>query len=141
MLVNVFFPPSTCGEMLDSALHLVALAIGLHRVHRVVVGGPRLEAVHTHAENGIGMARVQPDWRLRRLAEVREIGTVTHDSKMLRRTAWIVTCPSDDGRVVVSRFELWPLGDPDARSFFSSRTLLRGCWGGVEQASDDNRYR
>src|SRR5882672_10412955 len=100
MLVNVFFPPSTCGKMLDSALHLVALAIGLHRVHRVVVGCPRLEAVHAYAENGIGMARIQPDRRLRRLAQVREIRSVTHNSIMLRRTPRVVTCPSDDGRVV-----------------------------------------
>jgi hypothetical protein len=53
--------------MLDSTLHPVAFAIGFHRVNRVVVGCPRLEAVHAHAENGIGMARVQPDWRFRRV--------------------------------------------------------------------------
>src|SRR5713226_3669589 len=120
--------PSTCSEMLDSALHPIVLAIGFHRVDRVVVGCTRIETVHAHAENGIGMARVQPYWRLRRLAQVRGIRTVTHDSIMLRRTPRIVTCPSDNCRVVVSRFELWPLRDPDARSFFSSRTLLRGCW-------------
>src|SRR3989454_11613041 len=108
--------------MLNGALYPIVLAIGFHRIDRVVVGCPRLEAVHAHAENGIGMARVQPDWRLHRLARVREIRTVTHDSIMLRRTPRIVTCPSDNGRIVVSRFELWPLRDPDARSLFSSRT-------------------
>ena len=53
--------------MLDGAFHPVACAIGFHRVNRVVVGCPRLEAIHAHAENGIGMARIQPDWRFRRL--------------------------------------------------------------------------
>jgi len=33
------------------------------------------------------MARVQPDWRLHRLAQVREIRTVTHDSIMLMKMA------------------------------------------------------
>src|SRR5438132_3412127 len=59
ILVNVFFPPSMCGEMLDSALHPVALATGFHRVDRVVVGCPRLETIHAHAEIGKRMARVQ----------------------------------------------------------------------------------
>jgi len=53
-----FRASSGCTEMLDSALHSVALAIGFRRVDRVVVGCPRLEPVHAHAENGIGMARV-----------------------------------------------------------------------------------
>ena len=50
--------------MLDSALHPVPFAIGFYRVDRVVVGRPGLEAVHAHAEDRMGMARVQPDWRM-----------------------------------------------------------------------------
>ena len=57
--------------MLDSAFHPVALAIGFRRVNRVEVGCARLEPVHAHAENGIGMARVHPDWRFRRLVQLR----------------------------------------------------------------------
>src|SRR5258708_4996640 len=45
------FLRSTRGEMLDSALDPVALAVGFHRVDRVVVSCPRLEAVYAYAEN------------------------------------------------------------------------------------------
>jgi hypothetical protein len=68
--------------MPDSALHAVTPAIGFHRVNSVVVGCSRLEVVHAHAENGIGMARVQPDWRLRGLAQFCGIRTVAHDAIM-----------------------------------------------------------
>jgi hypothetical protein len=79
--------------MLDSALHSVALAIGFRRVNRVVVGCPRLEPVHAHAENGIGKARVQPDWRFRRLVQFRGIRTVAHNAVMLGRGARVVAGP------------------------------------------------
>ena len=39
----------------------VALAVGPHRVHLVVVGGLRLETIDANAEIRIGMGRVQPD--------------------------------------------------------------------------------
>jgi hypothetical protein len=42
---------STCGEMFDSAPGPVALAIGFHRVNRIVVSCPRLEVVNAYAEN------------------------------------------------------------------------------------------
>ena len=71
------------GEMVDGALDPVARAIGFHRVDLVVVGCPRLETVYAHAENGIGMARVQPDWRFRCLAKVLGIRAVMHHSVML----------------------------------------------------------
>jgi hypothetical protein len=38
-----------CGEVLYWAGDSVALAVGLHRVHRVVVGRPRLKVVQVHA--------------------------------------------------------------------------------------------
>src|SRR5882724_12668234 len=90
ILVNVFSPPSTCGEVLDGALHPVARPIGFHRVDCVVIGCPRLETVHAHAENGIGMARVQPDGRFRGLAELLGIRTIVHDSVMLRRSPGVL---------------------------------------------------
>src|SRR5216683_774935 len=117
--------PSTCSEVLDSALHPIVLAIGFHRVDRVVVCCTRLETVHAHAENGIGMARVYPDWRFRRLAQVRRMCTIVHDAVMLGRTPGIIAFPANNGRIVVCRFELWPLRDPDPCSFLSRRTLLR----------------
>jgi hypothetical protein len=52
-----------------------------------------------------------------------------HDSVMLRRAARVVTCPPDDRKIGVSPFNLWPLCDPDDRTFLSSRALLRGSWG------------
>src|SRR5882724_4750019 len=58
-------PPSLCalrcGELAYLALHPIALAITLHRRDRVVVGRPRLEAPHVHAECRLRMALVQPD--------------------------------------------------------------------------------
>ena len=76
--------------MLDAALHPVVLATGLRRGDRIVVGRPRLEIVHAHAENGMGMARVQPNGRFRCLAKVLGIRTVTHNSVMLGCAAGIV---------------------------------------------------
>src|SRR5207248_11498807 len=124
-----FLPPSRCGEMLNGALYPIVLAIGFHRIDRVVVGCPRLQTVHAHAENGIGMARVQPDWRFCCLTKFLGICTVTHDSVMLGRATRVVTCPPDNRKIGVGPFDLWPLRDPDARSFFSGRALLRGSWG------------
>jgi hypothetical protein len=79
--------------MLDSGLHSVVLAIGFSRVNRVVVVCPRLEPVHAHAENGIGMARVQPNWRFRRLVQFHGIRTVAHNAVMLGRAAKVVAGP------------------------------------------------
>lgn len=106
------------------ALHPITLAGGLHRVHRVVVGGLRLEAVHTHAKNRIGMVLVQPDVRFRRLVEVLRIGTVVDDAEMLIRTARIVARPRDNGVVVSHRFEFRPFGDMDARGSSGRRKYL-----------------
>src|SRR5216683_8061694 len=72
------------GETFDSALYPIALAIRLHRVHRVVIGCATLEAVHPDAENGKGMAWVQPDWRFRRLFQFRAIRAVADDTIMHR---------------------------------------------------------
>jgi hypothetical protein len=46
------------GELLHSALHSIALAIGLLRVNRVVVGRSRLKPFDAHAKNCGGMGRV-----------------------------------------------------------------------------------
>jgi len=54
----LIFVSSTCSEMLDSALYPIARAISLHRVHRVVVRGPRRKAFHAHAKNCIRMVLV-----------------------------------------------------------------------------------
>ena len=43
--------PLLCRKVLYSAGDSVALAVGLHRVHPVVVGRPRLEVVQVHAKN------------------------------------------------------------------------------------------
>src|SRR5207253_2489123 len=83
------------------------------------------------AENRIGMARVQPDWRFRCLTKVLGTRTVMHHSVMLGRSPRVVGCPPDNCQIGVSPFNFWPLGDLDARSFFSSRGHLRGCWRGV----------
>src|ERR1700682_4672885 len=114
--------------MLDSALHPVALAIGFRRGNSVVVGCPRLEPVYAHAENGIGMALVQPDWRFRRLVQFRRIRTVAHNAVMLGRTARVVAGPPDNRKIVISPFDLWPLRDPDVRGSICRWTHLRGRW-------------
>src|SRR5260370_5972682 len=115
--------------MLDSALHSVVLTIGFSRVNRVVVVCPRLEPVHAHAENGIEMARVQPDWRFRRLVQFHGIRTVAHNAVMLGRAAKVVAGPPDNRKIGISRFDLWPLRDPDTRGFICRRTHLRARWG------------
>jgi len=43
--------PLLCHEGFYGAGDSVALAVGLHRVHRAVVGRPRLKVVQVHAEN------------------------------------------------------------------------------------------
>jgi hypothetical protein len=43
--------PLLCREVLYWAGDSVALAVGLHRIHRVVVGRLRLKVVQMHAEN------------------------------------------------------------------------------------------
>src|SRR5207245_7601936 len=55
------------GELVYGALHLIALAITLHRRDRVVVGRPRLETSHVHAERRPRMGLVQRDGGFRRL--------------------------------------------------------------------------
>src|SRR6266481_6887163 len=77
--------PLFCLEGFYLAGHPVALAAGFHRVDLIIVGCSRLEAFYTRAENRIGMARVQPDWRFRCLAKILWIGTVMHHSVMLGR--------------------------------------------------------
>src|SRR6266849_1053092 len=120
---------SRCGELLNRARHAVGFAIGFHRIDFVVVRGPRWKVIHAHAKNGVGMAWVQPDWRLRCLAEVLGIRTVMHHSVMLGRASRVLACPPDNDQVGPGRLELWSLCDPDPRGFCSSWAHLRGAWG------------
>ena len=114
--------------MFDATFYPVAVAIGLDRINRVVVGCPRPEVVHAHAENSVGMARVQPDWRFRRLTKFLGTCTVMQDSVMLGRATRVVTCPPDNRKIGVSPLNLWTLRDPNARGFCCRRTRLRSRW-------------
>ena len=40
-----------CGEVVDRALHTIALTAAARRGHLVVIGRLRLQTVHTHAED------------------------------------------------------------------------------------------
>src|SRR5438105_11062747 len=116
----------SCGEMPDRALDPIIRAIGPNRLNPVVIGCLGLEIVDAHAKDGVGMPRVQPDWRFRRLAQVAGIGTIVHDAVMLGRAPGVIAFPPDNCQMVVSRFELWALLDLDAHGFLSSRTHLSG---------------
>ncbi len=91
-----------CHEGFYLAGHSIARAIGIGGVNRVIVGGLRLEAVHAHPENRIGMAPVQPDGRFRRLAQVFWIRTVVHHAEVVVRAPRVVARPPDNGRIVLS---------------------------------------
>src|SRR5207237_9540950 len=110
--------------------HSIAGASALDRVDLIIVSCLRLETFYAHAENRIGMALIQPDWRFRCLAKVLVIRTVMHHSVMLGRSPRVVGCPPDNCQIGISPINFWPLGDLDARSFFSSRGHLRDCWRG-----------
>src|SRR5882724_781330 len=125
-----------CGELGDRALHPIALTIALHRGHLVVIGRLRLETGHAHAENRLCMAPVDTDGRFRRLAQVLGIRPVGHDGEMNVRPPRVVGGPPDNGQVVASHFERWPLGDLDARGFLRRRKYLSGGWVGGEQGAD-----
>src|SRR5206468_10914358 len=100
-----------CGELVDTALHPIALASDLRRGHLVVIGRLRLQTGHAHAENRLGMAPVDSYGRFRRLAQVLGIRTVLHDSEMNIRPPRVVGGPSDNGEVVASQFKRWPFRD------------------------------
>ena len=91
--------PLACSEGVYWASDSVAPAVGLRRVHRVVVSRPWLQVVHAHAEHRIGMGRVQPDVRSRGLAQVLGIRAVVNNSKVLRRAARVVGGPPDNGQI------------------------------------------
>ena len=112
-----------------------------HRVNRVVISCSRLQVFHAHTEHGFRMARVQPDWRFCCLAKFLGIGTVAHDSIMLVRAPRVVASPPDNGPIVFSRFELWPLRDLDARGFHSRSSYLSGDCVGEEQAAGRSCHR
>src|SRR5438445_7356190 len=117
---------SACGEMPDRAFYPIAVAVGLDRVNLVVVGCPSLEVLHPHAENRVRMARVQPDWRFRCMAEFLGADAVIHHSVMLGRAAWIAGRPRDNRKIRVGPFELWALGNPGPCGFLSRGAHLRG---------------
>src|SRR5216683_57977 len=62
--------PLRCRERFYAADHSIARTTRVDRVHLVIVGGLRLETVHAHAENCIGMAGIQPDVRFCRLTQI-----------------------------------------------------------------------
>jgi hypothetical protein len=119
-----------CGELGDRALHPIALPIALRRGHLVVIGRLRLETGHAHAERRLCMAPVDSDGRFRRLAQVGGIRPVGHDAEMHVRPPRVVGGPPNNGEVLPSRFERWPVGDLDALGFLRRRKYLRDGWGG-----------
>src|SRR5438128_824651 len=123
------------GELVYGTLHLIALAITLHRRDRVVVRRPRLEAPHLHAECRLRMALVQPDGVLRRLAELLGIRAVVHDAVVHVGAAGVVGRPPDDRHMRLRQFDLWPFGDLDARGFLGRRRYLSGGRVGAEEAT------
>src|SRR5205807_4066819 len=92
-------PLSRGSEMLNRARQAVTLAIGFHRINFVIVGRPPRKVIHAHAKDSRGMARVQPDWRLRCLAEILGIRTVMHHSVMLRRASRVIARPPDNNQL------------------------------------------
>ena len=98
----------------DGTLHLIALAVTLHRVNCVVIGRPRFKTVHTHAENRIGMVLVQSDVRFSYQVEVLGISAVVYDTEMLVCAPGIVARPRDNSQPVFYRFECRAFGDLDA---------------------------
>src|SRR5947208_11274868 len=109
--------PLLCLEGFYLAGHPVALAVGFHRVDIIIVGCPRLEAFYTHAENRIGMAGVQPDWRFRCLAKILGIRTVLHPSVIVGRSPRVVGCPPHNCQLGVGTFHFWNLRVLAARCF------------------------
>ena len=87
------------------------------------------------------------------MAQVRGIRPVVYDGEMIVRPPRIVGTPPDNGQVVASHFERWPLGDLDAHGFLRRRrwlsrrtSLTRRMYlsdggGGGEQAADHGRER
>src|SRR5713226_142031 len=67
---SVLLNPLRCRERFYAADHSIARTTRVDRVHLVIVGGLRLETVHAHAENCIGMAGIQPDVRFCRLTQI-----------------------------------------------------------------------
>src|SRR5258708_39891185 len=100
-----------CGEVDDRALHPIALTIGLHRAHLVVVGRLRLQIHHAHPENRLWMGSVEPDVAFRRLAQILGIRPVMHDAVMLVVSTRVGGGPPHNGHVADGRFELRPFGD------------------------------
>src|ERR1700730_7768378 len=125
-----------CGELVDWALHPIALTNAVCRGHLVVIGRLRLQILHAHPENRLWMAPVEPDLGFRRLAELLGIRTVGHDGEMLVRASRVGGGPPDNGNVVVCNFELRPFGDLDVLSPLLRRKDLSDGWVGGKQAAD-----
>src|SRR6266568_3581844 len=78
-----------CGELIDGALHPVALTAAAHRGHLIVIGRLRLQILHANPENRLRMVPVEPNVTLRRLAQILGIRAVVHDAVMLVVSAWV----------------------------------------------------
>src|SRR6266481_3498342 len=124
-----------CGELADGALHPIALTIGPHRAHLVVIGRLRLQIHHANPENRLWMGSVEPDVTSRRLAQILGIRPVAHDAVMLVVAARIGGGPPHNGHVVDSRFELWRFGDLDVLGPLLRRKDLSDDRAGAEQAA------
>src|SRR5580704_3252927 len=83
------------------------------------------------------MESVEPDVRFRCLAQILGICTVVHDGEMIVRPTRVVGGPPQNGQVVASDFEHWPLYDFDVRSLLRwwRKGLRKRCIAD-EQAAD-----
>src|SRR5580704_2450140 len=70
-------------EAVDAALHPIILAVAPHRVDRIVISRLWFKSVDTHTENRLRVVLVQPYVRLRYLAQITKVGTVTHYTEVL----------------------------------------------------------
>ena len=68
-----------CGEVVDRALHPIALPTGPHRRHLVIVGGVRFQRLQAHPKNRLRLAAVEPDVIFRCLAQIVGIRAVVRD--------------------------------------------------------------
>ena len=133
-----------CGELVDRALHPIALPIVPHRGHLVVVGGLRFQTLDAHAKNRLRVAAVEPDVIFRRLVQILGVGTVVRDGVMIVIPARIGNGSSDDREVIVGNFERWRLGDLDMLGLLLRRRVLSDDWAGAEQAAGrtgDRQFR
>src|ERR1700730_14919734 len=124
-----------CGELVDRALHPIALTTAAHRGYLVVIGRLRLQTVYPHPENRLCMGPVEPDRGFRGLAQIFGIRTIFWTREVVVIPARVCARPSDDGEVVMGNFELWRFGDLDVLSPLLWRRDLSADWVGEEHTA------